>query len=290
MRRVFYILSYVMMIVSLLNCDMSGWKQYDFEARDIAMSSEGIIYAISLDYKLHLFDWNSEKFKEVESYNIQLNNIKKVVSDTEGTPWVITTNNEIYYLNCNNNWIKIPGCARDIAIGKGFDMWLIGCDDHEDAYGIWKLNCDNILEYDNSIYLNCERNCYRYKQSYYKTRFFNEENKVCEWIRLNGSGIKITVDEEGNPYIIKNDFTIWKYDIKKPQAMSSLLPGLYANEIQISNENILFAIGTDNSIKRLACGKLGTWSVLYGQAKKLAVGPFSQIYVIGIDKKIYSSY
>ncbi len=206
--------------------------------------------------------------------------VSRVATDADGTPYVITLKGgQVYFLNSNNSWVRIPGCARDIAIGRGGEIWKIGCDARSGGYGIWKLFCDKEPK------CKCYRGCNRFRKVTYSSIHKDEDVKTCFWMRIEGGGIKLDVDPNGNPWIVADNFLIYYYDGSNWKPVT----GFEGDDIAVSNEGVVFAAGLQSKIGRLICPEIGTWQVLSGAAAAITSGPYSIPFIADGTYMVYTT-
>lgn len=282
------------------------WYNTEFRAQDVAVGADGSIYAISKEKKaLFKYNLNQDSFEEVVTDH-DLKNIKSVAVNPFGVPYVCTYSGETYYLDFSeNNWVMLPGCCKDIAIGLGGEIWKIGCDlqtenfysddqnlknyfyvdprKYKKNYGVWKLFCFK----SNSKFVN--------SNDAYDTQVFNKffankkftnrnkKNSKCFWNRINGKGRKIGVKNDGFPIVIVKSGSVYEYKIDK----WSLLGGVEASDITISNENSIFVSGLHNSIYKLKLnrGKDSRWIEIKSKCTKaISSGPYDQLTKVSCEE------
>jgi len=208
-----------------------------------------------------------------------MTNISRVDVDDDGTPYVITSCGKIYYLNCQNHWVMLPGCGTDIGVGRGNDVWKIGCDSRAGGYGIWKLFCKEKSK------CSGERSCNRWRNNKYTITMGEGEKKKCYWYRIEGGAARIDVHPDGNPWVSTDAGYIYGYD----SVNWHFIQGILAMDLTVSNEGMLFVAGSDNSIWSLENVDSMSWANINGSAMAISAGPYSQPWIIGADKNAYST-
>lgn len=70
----------------------------------------------------------------VQGYEIEVS--------SDGRPWLIALNTYDVYRWNGSSFVKLTGCARDIAIGPNDDAWVIGCSEADALHNrkIWRWN------------------------------------------------------------------------------------------------------------------------------------------------------
>ena len=246
------------------------WNNFQCNAIDIGVGAGGEAFIINLQGKLNYYNISDTINSLIDitprGYLLHLSNVDV---DSDGTPFVIDSLGNTLYLSCNHKWKALPGCAKDIGVGMNGDIWKIGCDERHGGYGVWNLIC-NKCKFKNK--------CIKFKSGIQDEDYllFLDHEHDCDWHRVEGAGLRIDVDPKGNPWIINESNEIHHYD----GLDWHLIPGFNATDISVSNEGVVFATGTDYSIRRLICPRLGTWQILSGSATNVSVGPYSLPFVI----------
>lgn len=58
----------------------------------------------------------------------------------DGLPWIIDKDNGLEQRLPNDTWQVIGGCSQDVALAADNALWVVGCDDMEDGFSIYKLD------------------------------------------------------------------------------------------------------------------------------------------------------
>ncbi len=244
-----------------------------FQGHDVGTGPEGDVYVVGVDGKLYFYNFLANMFVLVGNNEIPA--IARVDVDADGTPYVICTCGQIYYLNCSNHWVQLPGCGTDIGVGRGGEVWKIGCDERAGGYGIWKLHCQCKCK------CNSERSCTRFRPMYNISRLEHEEKK-CFWYRIEGGATRVDVHPDGNPWVVTNDGVVYGYDGVNWKRIN----GVLGRDITVSNEGMTLVAGLDASIYALQNASTSTWVSLSGYALEISAGPFSQPWTLGRDNNI----
>jgi hypothetical protein len=253
------------------------WTDTNFKGKDCGVGSEGDTFIAGLDGKLYKYQIITNTYTEVYGDN-EMPFISKVDVDSDGTPYIVTNRGgQIYYLDCQNKWVRIQGCANDIGVGRAGEIWKIGCDSRLGGFGVWKLFCNR------KCGCNCNRSCIRFSSLRYAP-LGTEQRKNCYWLRIEGGGKRLDVDPNGNPWIVADNNSVYQYD----GFNWKYVPGYFANDIAISNDGTVFASGIDNNIGRLICPDVGTWQILTGAAKSICVGPFDLPFIIDGENNVFT--
>lgn len=256
----------------------AAWITTSFSASDIGVGAEGDVYVVGLDTKLYSYNFLKNCYEFVEG-DYELTQITRVDVDDDGTPYVIANSGQLYYLNCHNHWVQLPGCGTDIGVGRGNEVWKIGCDARAGGFGIWKLFC--------KAKSNCgsERNCNRWRNNKYTAKLGEGEKSRCYWYRVEGGAIKIDVHPDGNPWVATDAGYVYGYD----SINWHHIQGVLARDISVSNEGMVFAAGVDFTMWALENVDTMTWAGLSGTGMEVSAGPYSQPWSIGSDKNIWST-
>ena len=265
-------------------CISMNWFGTNFKANDIGVSSHGDVYAAGIDGHLYSYDMTRNKWRKVKG-NFDLGSITRVAVAPDGTPYVITAAGSTYYLTPANIWVRLPGCASDIAIGRGGEVYKIGCDIRPNGYGIYRLfnNEENELEY--KKHSRCLRNkglCAECAKA--NEENMNDMNKVY-WFRLSGSGVRISVSPSGQPYIVNNGGMILSYEDSN---WVPILTGGLARDITLTNDGEIFYVDLYHNIFRIV-NRNGNVYQLCGMGTTISAGPFSQPFIVGVDHSVYTA-
>lgn len=71
-----------------------------------------------------------------------------------------------------NDWVRVPGDARDIGVGADGSVWVIGSDERQGGYGIYHWNGGG-------------------------------------WVKVRGSARQVSVGPDGNPWVVNRDGEIY---------------------------------------------------------------------------------
>ena len=268
-----FILTIIVILKSIISLDYTAsWISTGISGKAIAIGSQGDTYVIGLDYQISRYDFANNSYSKINS-SIKAN---KITVSSLGVPYIISNKREIFYLSDNNEWVQVQGCANDISIGRGDEIWIIGCDTRKGGYGIWKYKCINLFDSLPHIIDKFKDNG-RYNKE--------DTSNICSWFRIEGSGIKIEVDINGLPIVLTEDNSIFRYDGVNYKHISDIK----AIDIAISNENVLFAVSLDHKLYILKDVLNEEWSIVAGIAKEICVGPYSQPFAINLNNLIYTT-
>ena len=125
----------------------------------------------------------SNKVNElINSNEITKNKIENVIRISIGKkdePWVCKSNGEIWRL-MNDNWERIRGCCKDIAIG-------------DSGSAVYKVACKPLGEHDGNFLIETL-------------------NPKDFWVPLDEAGVRICTFNKGKPYIVQKNGTIMKFE------------------------------------------------------------------------------
>lgn len=237
------------------------YSSLNFTATEIAVGQSGALYAISKDNHLYSYNMLSNNFT-ITGNDLSFM-VYRVSVANDGTPYVVSNYGNTYYLAYNNSWIMLPGCANDIAIGKNDEIYKIGCQKGDDGYLVYRLLCNDISR-----------------------TILSGNSQHCSWINLGSGGVKIKVLKDGSPVVVTKSGAIIYYD---GTTWFSLL-GLYAIDLSVSNDGLVFIVQVDNSMIILNYFlQIPTIYKLNGLGKGITAGPLSQSFYIGLDNNVYTS-
>ena len=271
------------------DCIDINWYPTNKQASDISVSPQGDAYVSGLDGLFYYYNFLSNTWSKLLSEESQLKNIIKVSVSYDNTPFVLTSSGDTYYNTCDGNWVKLAGCATDIAVGRGGEVFKLGCDLSGNGFSLYKLFCDKENEgNDNMFYKKnqkCKNNYINRINNIYNTNSNKViENRKCYWFKLNGSGVKIAVNIKGNPVLIDISGNILLYNNDEWLMVAK---GVNARDISISNEGEIYYTNNEHSIYKIT----RSWESvkLCGKARGIGIGPFNQAFIIGKDYNVYTS-
>lgn len=248
------------------NCFPIPFKPLEKQALDIGLSSKGEMFTIGVDGKLYYYNFLSKTFSYVPSPG----NLAKVSVAFTGTPFIVTTSGETYYSDCSHSWIKLPGCATDIAVGRGGEIFKLGCDISGNGFSLYKLQCES-----NSKILGCTQMKSWYCDGCNYDERKTKSNNECSWFKLSGSGISLAAAPSGSPVLLDINGNIIIY---KETDWYSLASNINAIDISSSNTGDIFYCDNENRIFKL--NHDGSHLRICGSCRGISVGPFNQPYII----------
>lgn len=184
---------------SMTSTTFITFTKLDFAALDIGCGSEGDVCAVGVNKRLYCYDFVQDIWNLIPN-NDEISDIIAVDVDDDGKIYIIAQCG-IYYLDCFDKWIRLPGSGKDIGVGVNFDVWKIGTDKESatsNNYGVWKLFCECDC---NCI---CSRICLRFR----KLSLNICEPVVrrrCYWFRAEVYGVAIDVNPNGDAAVVRAD-------------------------------------------------------------------------------------
>ena len=204
MKNLNYLKLFVLIALTSLSCIQSTlpgtFINLGFPAIDIGVGSEGDVCVVSTDNYVYCYDFMEDDWTLMATRDIEA--INRLDVDDDGTVYVISPCG-IYYLDCENRWVKLPGKGTDIGVGTDFTVWKLGDDVYNikrtlicnyTNYGVWKLICDC------ECLCICRRRCIRFRLRFYDPCPGARPPK-CYWFRTDGYGINIDVFPNGDAAI-----------------------------------------------------------------------------------------
>ena len=255
------------------------WQPIGGDGLDIGVGKNGDVWRTAASNNT-IWKWNPEGHWDLDRTG-QLGSSIAVAHD--GRPYVVAPNGSIWSRSTNDpltgTWQEMPGggCARDIGVGGepgdiGLvpSVWVIGCGADSDTT-IWK-------------------------------------HIGGAWVQdvSGGKAMRITVDEQGVPWVIAADGHVYRYSTNSPMTgLWSTLPGT-AMDIGIGAGNYAWVIGTSpdaagngwsiHSWNEQPAGpgnkpapQLGEWRTLPGAARSIAVGPKGDPWIINTGGYLFKT-
>ncbi len=237
----------------------------------------GDIFCIGLDKRIYYYDILTENHKLLKA-DYQLEGVVKIAVSNDGSVYALTLTGETFYYSCKNTWVRLEGCATDIAVGLYGEVYKIGCDVKNNGLGVYKLFCQGD---------SCFKACKRHRMDLL-TNDFNDE-RSCSWFRVEGSGVAISVSPQGQPIVTRVDGSLWSYNGSDWDQMGSI----NAIDVCVSNDGTIYVVGNDrfiykqkeNIIDRTKKTKSYTYQRVsgIGNASVVACGPLNLPFVISGD-------
>lgn len=251
------------------------WFNTQYQAIDLGVGAEGDLYVVGLDGFLYYYEFLANNFCLVEG-DFELTNIFRVDVSYDGTPYVVTACGDTYYLSCDRKWMRLPGCATDIGVGRAGEVFKVGCDARTGGFGVYRLFCKCPCK-------GCNRGCQRFRKPCSACYQHKGDKKKCYWFRIEGGAVRIDVAPTGFPVIINNTGAVFSYDGTNYTALS----GVTAQDVTVSNEGMILVAAANSNIYEYSSAK--TWVQIAGNATAITAGPYSQPWIINSSKYVLSS-
>ena len=158
------------------------------------------------------------------------------------------------------DWIRIPGEARDISVGADGSVWVLGGNSYP------------AIDYD--FFDNGEIN------NDFGLYVLDEYG----WLEVPGAGIRLDVDPDGYPWIINSEHEIWRLS---PYGWERI-PGR-AHDIGIGADGSVWVLGTTErrgGYEVFRYTGFG-WQKAHGTGVRIDVDPFGDPWVINHDDEIF---
>jgi hypothetical protein len=260
---------------------ISNWLNTDKRALDLGVGAEGDVYIVGIDGRVYEYQFTTNRWILVNAREELLGAVRIDVN-YEGTPYAVTVSGEIYYLSCENIWIKLPGCAKDIAAGRSGNVFKLGCQNKINGYDIYRLIC--------KCKCKCRYGCKRYR--FISIENYNNFNDAyiprCDWFRVEAEGTSIDVQNNGWPVVTRSSGYIYSYDGNEWKQLGNLK----ATDVAVSNENVLFAVGEDKNLYKadnLVNPQFTLVNLDNLQVTGVSSGPFSLPFIIARDGYVLTS-
>lgn len=306
----------IVLLFTILNFSLSQlsgkYINLGFPAMDIGVGSEGDACVIGLDNFVYCYDFMDDDWIRIQTLNID--GVTRLDVDDDGNVYIVSPCG-VYYLDCENRWIRLPGAATDIGVGVDFTVWKIGDDkilvqntgdtDKQTNYGVWKLICDC------KCLCLCRRRCIRFRLRDYDPCSNDGKPPKCYWFRTDGYGINIDVFPNGDAvFTVKTDSaahttlkTINHHGMYfRDYKCGTNDFGLFANDVTVGNTGVVYV--TDSNSDVYKCHQNSSWQQvgltfidLYTdpdpdvtscpadklRANRISAGPYNQFWFIHTD-------
>lgn len=204
---------------------------------DVGCGSEGDTCVTGLDGNLYCYDFYRDEWVHIR-VNEEITHITRVDVDDDGRIYIIADCG-IFMLDCDDQWVRLPGYGLDIGVGANFDVWKIGRDRYGDNYGVWKLFCECDC---NCI---CTRKCLRFRKLCFQL-CTNIIKKRCHWFRAEIRGINVDTFPNGDAAVVDSNGKVYIVDAQTFEHRElEVLNTIYAIDITVGNDGIIY-ITSDN--------------------------------------------
>lgn len=243
------------------------WEQLPGCAKDIGVATDGTAWVVgcsdSGDGPLHRWDgfnWIVDKLNA---------NAARVAVGPGGKPWVVQASGAIWRRTVDTTspsvgtWEPLPGCARDIGIGKDESVWVVGC--------AWP---DGLL--------------------------FKWNGSGWDGDATGGAGVHLAVDEIGRPWVANSFKNIYRRKTNDPRTGSWEQLPRNALDIGIGTQfgesgSYPWMIGGgdatvwvwDEQEEIDGAPERKGWLQVPGGAEDIAVGPFGRAWVVASNGSIF---
>ena len=156
------------------SCFGSGWCLLDGAANDVGSNGNGALWIIGTTREGGGYGIYTRNFS-TDSWTRVYGGAIAIDVDPFGVPWIVNNAGNIYRFTTSNTWERMPGAAKDIGIGDNGDVWIIGTTERSGGYNIYKWDVAS--------------------------------NR---WVSSNGSGVRISVDSRGVPWIVNDSGKIFR--------------------------------------------------------------------------------
>ena len=90
------------LVTTLEICPINNWLDTGIDAIDLSISSEGDLFIIATDNRIYQYDHLSNTYSLLHSDN-EVTQPKRISVTSQGTPFVLSSSGEIYYLSYHNH-------------------------------------------------------------------------------------------------------------------------------------------------------------------------------------------
>jgi hypothetical protein len=205
MKRVTSVLVAVLFLLPLAVYAEAGktWNQLPGFAKDIGVGADGSVWIIGTNPVGPGHNFGIHKWTGNNWVGVDGGGVRIAV-DQSGNPWIVNADNEIFR-RVDDNWNRLPGSAKDIGVGADGSVWIIGTNPigTVDNFGI-----------------------HRWTGS--------------DWVGIEGGGVRIAVDQSGNPWIVNANGEIFQ----RVDDKWNRLPG-FAKDIGVGADGSAWIIGTN---------------------------------------------
>jgi hypothetical protein len=149
------------------------------------------------------------------------------------------------------DFVKLPGEARDIAVGANGALWVIGAGQVSGGYNIFRW-------------------------------------APTGWQRVDGAGVRIAVDPDGSAWVLNSQGEIYQYSFAGAPSWRQI-PGS-ATEIAVGPDGSLWVIGAPvqgSPDRNIFVWRNQGWGRAPGAGLRIAAGPGGTTWVINSENEVY---
>ncbi|MFC1744729.1 tectonin domain-containing protein [Candidatus Riflebacteria bacterium] len=209
--------------------ELSPWQTLAGRAKDIGVGANGSAWVIGTNKEAGgygIYRWNGKTWQKIGGSAVMID------VGPDGNAGVVNNSGAIFLYN-GKGWTKLPGAAKDIGIGTNGSIWIIGTNKEAGGYGIYRwLGSDRLKG--KTIRLGSKG----FKKALKKLALANSQGG--SWQKINGSAVRIDVDDRGNAWVVNNSGNIYRFDGKKWVTV----PGK-ARDIGIGGDGSVWVLGHD---------------------------------------------
>jgi hypothetical protein len=191
------------------------------------------------------------------------------------------------------DWVRVPGDARDIGVGADGTVWVLGANVYENPdfgffdndaidydFGLWVLDEFGWLEFPGSgIRLDVDPDGYPW--------VINSEHEIWRltpfgWNRIPGRAVDIGIGADGSVWVLGTTERRGGYELFRYTGFGWQKVHGTGVRIDVDHFGVPWVINHDDHIFRLVNG---VWQELPGLAKDIGIGADGSVWVIGSDAR-----
>ena len=185
--------------LELLLSETGKWGKLTGRAMDIGASLNGSVWIVGTNGKP--YRWVGKNWEKMPG-----SAVRRIDVGPNGIPWIVNKHSHIFrYIPKKKAWKQVKGLAIDIGVGANGQVWVIGTDEKQGGFGIYR----------------------------------RDGNK---WTRMPGAAVRIDVGHDGTAWVVNDRHRIFRFDKKKNNWVK--LPGR-AYEIAVSPTGVVMVVGLD---------------------------------------------
>ncbi|MDP9199388.1 MAG: hypothetical protein M3O07_09275 [Pseudomonadota bacterium] len=220
-----------------------NWQLTDGAARDVGVGADGSVWVIGTN----AVGGGYGIYRRTNNTWVNVpGGAERIAVDPQGNAWVVNNTNTISRFD-GSQWVTVSGqTARDIGVGANGTVWAIGTVAEAGGYAIHRST-----------------------------------DKGASWVKIPGSAVRVSVDPQGNGWVVNNTNNIFRFDGSKWVQLTGA-----ATDVGIGADGAAWVIGTDNGIYRW---ENNNWAKKPGGAAQIAAGPHGAVWVVNQGNQIYQA-
>ncbi|MCQ4575481.1 MAG: von Willebrand factor type A domain-containing protein [Candidatus Brocadiales bacterium] len=219
------------------------WQKLPGSAHNIGVGANGVVWIIGADPTdggYGIYRWNDIGWDSAGGGGI------RIAVTPGGKSWVVNSRQEIFR-RVGGSWRKLPGSAHDIGVGANGAVWIIGTDETDGGYGIYRWNGSG-------------------------------------WDGVDGGGVRIAVGPAGEPWIVNSRQEIFE---RAGDGWQKLPGSAHDIGVGANGAVWIIGTDTTDGGYGIHGWNGVDWDKVEGSAVAIAVGPDGELWIVNAEQEIF---